>query len=91
MLLNQTRRAHERKRTQCMEPNPRPLAKPAFRPFLYVFIRAALYDLTALSSPANACTVLTLPITLNPQRLYHRHRTYNGFFTCIWRAILKQS
>ena len=62
-LVNQTSKAHERNKTQCNEPRPSPLVKPAFLPYLNVFWRASRYNFTALSSPVNACTVLTLPIT----------------------------
>nr|ACR36043.1 unknown [Zea mays] len=62
-LVNQMSSAHERKSTECMEPRPRPLARPPLLPYLYVLRSASRYDLTAFSSPTNACTVRTLPIT----------------------------
>jgi len=69
--------AQERKSTECMEPRPRPLARPPLLPYLYVVSSASRYDLTAFSSPTNACTVRTLPITCAnlQQREYARvHR-----------------
>lgn len=62
-LLYHKTSAHVEKREKNVDPSPRPLISPAFFPYSYVFNSAFLYDSTAFSSPTNAWTVRTFPIT----------------------------